>query len=160
MQLLQPAAATALLLGQGQEFLAQALQFPFLLLQGLALLGELGLGFIAGAAPLTKAGLQLLLLGLEGAALLLIGLLLLLPLGALSDQGIDGLGEPLLFPAQGLELAAYPLGGQSPLPAGGQQVVAFLSGLGQGGIGGLELLLQALPALAVAAGLGAGFIGL
>ena len=102
----------------------------------------MGLRFIAGAAAFPEAGLQLLLFGLELAALLLVGLVLLLPLAALGDQSVYGLGEPLFFAAEGLQLAADPLRGQSPLPAGGEQVVPFLPGLGQGGIGGFEFLLD------------------
>lgn len=55
MQLLQALGTTALLFRQGLELLAQALQLPFLLLQGLALARELRFRFIAGTAPFPEA---------------------------------------------------------------------------------------------------------
>ena len=128
-------------------------------MERLALGGHLGFGGIAGAAPLAELGLQRALACLQGLALRLVGLLLLFPLLPLAHQGLNRRHEALFIAAQGLELALQPLGGQGPLPPLGQQLVTPQSGLRQGAIGALQLLLQLPPAGGIAGGLLAG-IGL
>ena len=133
------------------------MQFPLALLQGLALGGQLGFGGIAGAAAFAKAGLQLLLLGCQGAAPLLIRLVLLFPASSLLHQGVHSGHQPLFIGAQGLELVAEALGAQGPFAPGRQQPITLAAGRGQGRVGRLQLALQPLPAGCIAGGLHCSF---
>jgi len=114
----EPEPQASVLFGQGEQLLPQPLQIPLLLLQGQALGGELGLGRIAGAAPFAEAFLQLLLLGLQGAASLLFLLVLLAPLAVRFAQRRHGLQQPLLLAGEGLQLLGQPLPGPGSARAG------------------------------------------
>ena len=62
--------------------------------------------------------------------------------------------------AEGFPLAGEAFGGQGPLAAGRQQVVAAEAGLAEGLIGGLQFGLEPLPAVAVGLSAGGGLGGL
>ena len=157
LELLQPLLAAAPLLLQPQQFLGQPLQLPLLLLQLLTPVGQLGLGDIPGAPLLAKTGLQLLLAALQGGALLLVLLLLLFPVLPLGHQRLHRRRQAPFIAIEGLQASGATLKRQAPLPPGGQQAIPLLAGGGEGGIGALQLPLQALPAGDIARAGGLGF---
>jgi hypothetical protein len=126
--------------------LRQALQFPLPLLLLLTQASQAGFGRITGAALLTKALLQGLLLLLEFSAAGLIGQLLVTQFLHLSGEGGRAGLQALVFSSHGLELAVEARQHQAAITLGGFQAIALGPGSAQCRIGLFKLLLQLTPA--------------
>ena len=143
--LLQTLSQSAALFREGLDLLGQALQFPLPLLLLLAQSRQAGFGRITGAALLTKALLQGLLLLLQFSAAGLIGQLLIAQFLHLSGEGGRAGLQALLLSGHGLELAVEARQHQTAITLGGFQSIALGPGGAQGRISLFKLLLQLTP---------------